>query len=180
LNIGRTNGWHTHYNKKSTRKHSLKYKGNKPSQKLYTYRDKPRLNDRTIRWHEHLTNQGKSHNFKYDFLEVQLTYRAKILYFSVLIIVTQLTCRFPVITVDAKKSLPAQLLEPWQIPDQDITLAASRKGSFDSYVSAEKGPEAISGLACPPLLRLSRAPGPRVVRAYPTYPRGSLCSILGS
>ena len=89
------------------------------------------------------------------------------------------------ISVDAKKSLPAQPLEPWQIPDQDITLAASRKGSFDSHVSAEKGPEAISGLACqryvfPPLLRLLRAPGPRVVRAYLTYPRGSLCSILGS
>ena len=47
-----------------------------------------------------------------------------------------------------KKFLPAQPLEPWQIPDQDITLAASRKGSFDSHVSAEKGREAISGLAC--------------------------------
>jgi len=53
-----------------------------------------------------------------------------------------------VISVDAKKTLPAQPLEPWQKPDQDITLAASRKGSFDSHVSAEKGPKAISGLAC--------------------------------
>jgi len=52
------------------------------------------------------------------------------------------------ISVDAKKFLPEQPLEPWQIPDQDITLASSRKGSFDSHVSAEKGPEAISGLAC--------------------------------
>ena len=51
-------------------------------------------------------------------------------------------------SVDAKKSLTAQPLEPWQIPDQDITLAASRKGPFDSHVRAEKGPEAISGLAC--------------------------------
>jgi len=43
-----------------------------------------------------------------------------------------------------KKFLLAQPLETWQIPDQDVTLAASRKGSFDSHVSAEKGPEATT------------------------------------
>jgi len=48
---------------------------------------------------------------------------------------------------DAKKLLPAQPLEPWQKPEQDITLVASSKGSFDSHVRAEKGPKAISGLA---------------------------------
>ena len=60
----------------------------------------------------------------------------------------QHTCRFPLTSVDAKKLLPAQPIEPWQTPDLDLSRAASRKGSFDSHVSAEKGPEAISGLAC--------------------------------
>ena len=85
---------------------------------------------------------------------------------------------------DAKKCLPP--LETWQILDQDITVAASTKGSFDYHESAEKGPEATtySGLArqryeCPPLFRLSCALGLRVVRAYLAYQRGSPCSILG-
>jgi len=63
-----------------------------------------------------------------------------------------------VVSVDAKISLPAQPLEPWQIPDHDITLAASRKGSFDSHVNAKKGPEAISGLACQRYIMSAIAP----------------------
>jgi len=65
---------------------------------------------------------------------------------------------------DAKKFLPAQPLEPWQLPDQGITLAASRKGSFDSHVSAEKGPEAHFWTRMPTIYHVCHCSGCHVNR----------------
>jgi len=51
LERGQTNGWHTHYNKKLTRKQSLKYKGNKPIQEIIHV-------DRDIQGYKQLHNHG--------------------------------------------------------------------------------------------------------------------------